>query len=124
LIVFIDEINAKLNNQHVYDAFLEPLEDGTYVHSGKTFRLAPCVWIFAGTEEPTRAKSGAPASDKAEDFQSRLTRPVHLQFLTPAKLRSYALRFPRTVSETIKDLLVETAYPSQNPDERRPRAGR
>jgi predicted transcriptional regulator of viral defense system len=49
---------------------------------------------------------------------------LHLQFLTPAKLRDYALRFPRTVSETIKDLLVEAAFPSQNPDDRRPRAGR
>jgi hypothetical protein len=47
-----------------------------------------------------------------------------LQFLTPAKLRDYAQRFPRTVGETIKDLLVETAYPSQNPDDRRSRAGR
>ena len=49
---------------------------------------------------------------------------LQLQFLTPAKLRDYALRFPRTVGETIKDLLVETAYPSQNPDARRSRAGR
>jgi predicted transcriptional regulator of viral defense system len=44
---------------------------------------------------------------------------LHVQFLTPAKLRNYALRFPRTVSETIRNLLVETAYPSQNPDDRR-----
>jgi predicted transcriptional regulator of viral defense system len=49
---------------------------------------------------------------------------LQLQFLTPAKLRDYAQRFPRTVGETIKDLLVETAYPSQNPDARRSRAGR
>jgi predicted transcriptional regulator of viral defense system len=44
---------------------------------------------------------------------------LHVQFLTPAKLRNYALRFPRTVSETIRNLLVETAYPLQNPDDRR-----
>jgi predicted transcriptional regulator of viral defense system len=49
---------------------------------------------------------------------------LQLQFLTPAKLRDYAQRFPRTVGETIKDLLVETAYPSQNPDARRSKAGR
>ncbi len=49
---------------------------------------------------------------------------LQLQFLTPAKLRDYAQRFPRTVSETIKDLLVETAYPSQNPDDSRSRVGR
>src|SRR5260370_18297838 len=49
---------------------------------------------------------------------------LQLQFLTPAKLRDYRQRFPSTVGETIKDLLVETAYPSQNPDARRSRAGR
>jgi predicted transcriptional regulator of viral defense system len=43
---------------------------------------------------------------------------INLQFLAPAKLRSYALRFPRTVNETIKDLLLETAFPSQKPHER------
>jgi len=47
---------------------------------------------------------------------------LHLQFLNPAKLRDYARRFPRTVSETIKDLLLETAYPSENRNDRRPRA--
>jgi len=49
---------------------------------------------------------------------------LHLQFLNPAKLREHAQRFPRTVSETVKDLLVEAAYPSQNPDQGRPRAER
>jgi predicted transcriptional regulator of viral defense system len=37
---------------------------------------------------------------------------LHLQFLAPAKLREYAQRFPRTVNEAIKDLLLETAFPS------------
>jgi hypothetical protein len=49
---------------------------------------------------------------------------LQLQFLAPARLRDYALRFPRTVSETVKDFLIEAAFPSQNPDDRRPRAGR
>ena len=49
---------------------------------------------------------------------------LHLQFLTPVRLRDYAHRFPRTVSETIKELLVEAAYPSQNPDRGRPRTER
>src|SRR5712691_8141389 len=44
---------------------------------------------------------------------------LQFQFLTPAKLRDYALRFPRTVSETVKDFLVEAAFPLQNPDNRR-----
>jgi len=49
---------------------------------------------------------------------------LHLQFLTPAELRDYALRFPRTVSEAVKEFLVEAAFPSQNPDDRRPRVER
>jgi hypothetical protein len=49
---------------------------------------------------------------------------LHLQFLSPTKLRNYALRFPRTVGETIKDLLVEMAYPLLNPNHRPPRAAR
>jgi hypothetical protein len=32
------------------------------------------------------------------------------------------LRFPRTVNNAIKDLLLEAAFPSQNLDERRLRA--
>jgi predicted transcriptional regulator of viral defense system len=43
---------------------------------------------------------------------------INLQFLAPTKLRAYALRFPRTVNETIKDLLLETAFPSQKIQER------
>jgi hypothetical protein len=49
---------------------------------------------------------------------------LHLQFLSAPKLRDYAVRFPRTVNNAIKDLLLETAFPLQNLDERHPRAGR
>ena len=50
--------------------------------------------------------------------QEGLPTPVdelQLQFLTPAKLRQYAERFPRTVQEVIKDLLLERAFPSEGP---------
>jgi hypothetical protein len=76
LMVFFDEMNAKIDGQNIYDAFLEPLEDGTYVHDGKTFRLKPCLWIFAGTEAPTAGKSGEHPSNKAPDFESRLSHTV------------------------------------------------
>ena len=49
---------------------------------------------------------------------------LHLQFLSAPKLRDYALRFPRTVNNAIKDLLLETAFPSQNLDEPHPRPDR
>ncbi|MGP0018507.1 MAG: AAA family ATPase [Candidatus Sulfotelmatobacter sp.] len=75
-IVFFDEMNAKTDGQNVYDAFLEPLEDGSYVHNGKTFHLRPCLWIFAGTEAPTAGKSKEHPSNKAPDFESRLSRAV------------------------------------------------
>jgi predicted transcriptional regulator of viral defense system len=39
---------------------------------------------------------------------------LHLQFLSPAKLRQYAQRFPRTVQVTIKDLLLEKAFPLEH----------
>ena len=46
---------------------------------------------------------------------------LNLQFLTPAKLRDYALRFPGTVNQTIKDLLIEAAFPSHTPAGAAPR---
>jgi len=73
LMVFFDEMNGKIEHRHIYDVFLEPLEDGTYVHNGRTFRLSPCLWIFAGTEAPREDPN---ASDKALDFESRLTQPL------------------------------------------------
>jgi hypothetical protein len=73
LMVFFDEMNAKIANQHVYDAFLEPLEDGRYVYNGRTFYLRPCLWLFAATEVPSAAKN---ASTKWSDFESRLSAPV------------------------------------------------
>jgi hypothetical protein len=74
MLVFIDEINGRLGGQHVYDAFLAPLEEGVYVRAGKTFHIDPCVWVFAGTESPTsKEESKSDKSDKASDFLSRLT---------------------------------------------------
>jgi hypothetical protein len=70
-IVFFDEMNA----QPVYGAFLEPLEDGTFNHDGKTVHLNPCLWIFAGTKRPVDPKKPS-ASDKALDFESRLSHEV------------------------------------------------
>jgi predicted transcriptional regulator of viral defense system len=40
---------------------------------------------------------------------------IQLQFLNLSKLRQYAERFPRTVQEVIKDLLLENAFPLEGP---------
>ncbi len=76
ILVFIDEINAELDRQHVYDMFLAPLEDSAYVRGGNTFHIAPCFWFFAGTEVPaTQIGPSRDRSQKASDFVSRLTVP-------------------------------------------------
>ena len=58
--------------------------------------------------------------------QEGLPTPVdelQLQFLNPAKLRKYAERFPRTVQAAIKDLLLEKAFPLEDPDHYRRNKG-
>jgi hypothetical protein len=79
VLVFVDEINSRLEGDHVYDAFLVPIEEGAYMRGGKVFHIAPCVWIFAGTARPTISKSesgceGSP--NKGTDFESRLSMGV------------------------------------------------
>ena len=70
LLVFVDEINAKLDGSYVYGAFLAPLEDGVYIRGGQRFSLKPCVWIFAGTKsDEDRLEAG----EKLNDFKSRMT---------------------------------------------------
>jgi len=49
---------------------------------------------------------------------------LQLQFLGPTKLRKYAVRFPRTVLAAIKDLLLEKAFPLEDPDHHRRNKGR
>jgi predicted transcriptional regulator of viral defense system len=44
---------------------------------------------------------------------------INLQFLSPAKLREYALRFPRTVNNVVTELLLENAFPSKAADHQR-----
>jgi ATPase family associated with various cellular activities (AAA) len=81
VLVFVDEINAKLDSQHVYDAFLAPIETGKYSRAGRIFHIQPCVWLFAGTEPPVppsvedeKEQPGKlDKSDKGSDFESRLS---------------------------------------------------
>jgi hypothetical protein len=68
LLVFVDEINAGLDQQTAaYDAFLEPLQDGSYVSDRRRRKLSPCYWIFVSTRLPKTETDG-----KWSDFQSRL----------------------------------------------------
>ena len=77
-LVFIDEINANLENETVYDAFLTPLEDGYYIRSGNKFFIYPCYWLFVGTTTAKKIKK----SQKGSDFMSRMTyQPLDLSRL-------------------------------------------
>jgi hypothetical protein len=73
ILVFVDEINAELDGQHVYGTFLDPIQEGSYVRAGKTFRIGPCAWMFAGTERPDQMQQNY--SSKGNDFVTRLTLP-------------------------------------------------
>lgn len=75
LLVFIDEVNAKLDNHPVYDAFLAPLEDGYYIRNGIRHTIRPCIWIFATTSDQYASNP----SDKLSDFTSRMSMdPIYL----------------------------------------------
>src|SRR5579864_194050 len=70
LIVFVDEINTQVEGSHVYQLFLDPLEQGTYISHGRRFSIRPCAWVFAGTG----IEDGHPET-KGSDFKSRLSVP-------------------------------------------------
>jgi hypothetical protein len=77
LLVFVDEINAFLDNSNVYGAFLSPLEDGIYFRNGKPFSLKPCIWIFAGTKLKDYDQKD---TQKLSDFKSRITLEKFLDY--------------------------------------------
>lgn len=99
VLAFFDEINAKIEGEHVYDLFLAPIEDSCYVRGGKTFHLKPCIWIFAGTERPVLGKPDRDKETKALDFESRLTFPEPL-----------SLAIDESNSEQVAELRLERVY--------------
>jgi predicted AAA+ superfamily ATPase len=74
-LIFFDEIDSDLDKHSVYDAFLRPLEEGLYVRAGKAFLIGPCIWIFAGTRDPSSREEElqSAAGRKGSDFISRLS---------------------------------------------------
>jgi len=74
ILAFFDEINALLDNSHIYGTFLDPIDRGTYTRSGRAFYIRPCAWVFAGT-----GMGNSAPETKGSDFRSRLTVPP-LQF--------------------------------------------
>jgi len=72
LLIFVDEINSKIDGEEAYSAFLTPLEDSVYIRGSKTFKLPPCFWIFASTQGEQEIKG----ETKGSDFCSRLTHGI------------------------------------------------
>ena len=80
VLAFFAEINASIAGQPVFDAFLAPLEDGVYVRAGKTFHIAPCIWVFVGTGKPPRGRKNThDQALKYSDFLSRLSMELSLE---------------------------------------------
>ena len=69
LLVFVDEVNAHINKQAVYEAFLTPLEDGYYVRSGTKRMIQSCIWLFVGTGTLKDIENDS----KGSDFTSRMS---------------------------------------------------
>jgi hypothetical protein len=59
VVVFWDEINARINGEEIYSYFLGPIAEGTYRRDRNVFHLGPCIWIFAGTTDIPESKGHA-----------------------------------------------------------------
>ncbi|MCP4747671.1 MAG: AAA family ATPase [Desulfobacteraceae bacterium] len=77
VLVLVDEVNAKINSDYVYSAFLSPVESRAYYRKEGRYDLKPCAWIFITTGEDEKAMT---KSDKYRDFQSRLTGNIEIGY--------------------------------------------
>jgi len=85
VLVFVDEVNARLEGDHVYSSFLMPIESGFYNRHGSRISLKPCVWIFAGTDisSPPPQHDNVPQEPrdpKLEDFLQRMSMRINLDY--------------------------------------------
>lgn len=107
VLVFVDEINSLLDGNHVYGAFLTPLEEGVYVRRGKYFSLKPCVWVFAGTGDDDLKRTDDDrrgAADKLPDFISRMTMTERIDYKSLKKL------YGRNTSQIQDEARLEQVY--------------
>lgn len=77
VLVFVDEINALVEQSPVFSQFLGPLDQKPYARAGGTFQLRPCAWLFTGTHVPDTERTNA---DKLSDFRSRLTTRIEIDY--------------------------------------------
>ena len=109
-LVFIDEINAKIEGNYAMSLLLSPLWGGTFVKDGKNHRLQPCVWVFASTARQYKLEG----FDKGSDFISRLNGPIIE--LDSMKAEARGTRFRRILvsanraQRTIRAIGIRPAY--------------
>lgn len=80
VMVYVDEINALLESDHVFSAFLSPLEEGSYLRQGRRISLRPCVWVFVGTAGKDGVADEYTRSDKYSDFLSRMSMQERMDY--------------------------------------------
>ena len=72
ILVFMDEIDAKITGEEALGLLLSPMWGGTFKSEGYTNKINPCIWIFACTK-PLKVIRALP---KGRDFLSRLNGPI------------------------------------------------
>ena len=78
ILVFMDEIDATINNQVALGLLLSPMWDGKFKSEGYTNKIDPCIWIFACS----RPLSSIRKLTKGRDFLSRINGPlINIDFL-------------------------------------------
>ncbi len=77
LLVFIDEINAEVEGHSIIPLMLSPIWDGVFINEGRSYRIDPCIWLFASTSDLNAlSDSKNPKNNKGSDFASRLNGPI------------------------------------------------
>ena len=72
VLVFIDEIDAKIENHTAMGLLLGPIWGGSFMSEGNVYRIKPCVWVFASTKPLSRLRD----ESKGRDFLSRMNGPI------------------------------------------------
>jgi hypothetical protein len=72
ILVFIDEIDAKIESHNAMGLLLGPIWGGSFMSEGNVYRIKPCVWVFASTKPLSRLRE----ESKGRDFLSRMNGPI------------------------------------------------
>ena len=75
LLIFIDEINAEVEGHSIIPLLLSPIWDGIFINDGRSYRIDPCIWLFASTSD-LYSLSNSKNNNKGSDFASRLNGPI------------------------------------------------